>query len=75
MTPGQIAQLTDRQIEDIYFHPRKEGVIEEQLPEPQASDSYIGQMLQVDFLKSRLNLSDENVNEMKQKIKKKFGKE
>jgi len=70
----QVGKLTDRQIEEIYFHPRNPmGEIEPVKGERRAGlRTMEHELMKVDVLAFQLGLTPENVAEMKSKIREKW---
>jgi len=82
LTLAEIGNLTDRQIQELYFHPRDEqtGSIRQQ-PEPAKPDTlpdsprraFLKEMMAFDQLASQMRLPEKNVQECKARIRAKHG--
>ena len=86
LTPAQIGNLTDRQIQELYFHPRdrQTGAIQEQ-PEPVVEKpvvetppdsprrAFLKEMMAFDVMASQMRLPEDNIRVCKARIRAKYG--
>lgn len=77
LTLAEYAQLTDRQIQDLYFHARDEhGGIKTPDPEPaRPADTLPGEMAVLDMLLGMGTVTPEQHRDMARQLKIKYGEE
>ncbi len=77
LRPWEVAKLTDRQIHDLYYHPRNDdGTIEPVEPLMQREPKTLNEaMIQFECVAQMLRMKPEQIAEQKQKLRQKWAKE